>query len=292
MAFQVKGKTALVTGGGSGICLEFTKLLLSKGCNVLIADLKLTSQAEDLISSYDKKGEGEEKNTKAFFHKTDVTDWMQLQAAFDACMSEFGAIDIVCPGAGIFEPPWSNFWHFEDTADTIDTNSYKTIELNVTHPIRATQLAIDYFKRQKHGRGAVVLISSVAAQVTAFVVPLYGASKAAISSFTRSMGPLEPRMNIRVNAVAPGKVKTPLWTEDKLKWGEVNDEWVTTEEVASAMLDLVEKEEFVGGTVLEIEKGQTRKVGIVNDPGPKIEAKGLVQAAENVFGLIEDDFGK
>jgi 3-hydroxybutyrate dehydrogenase len=104
MALQVKGKTALVTGGGSGICLEFTKLLLSRGCNVLIADLRLTSQAEELIPSYDKRREGGENNVRAFFQKTDVTDWTQLQAAFDACMSEFGVLDIVCPGAGVFEP--------------------------------------------------------------------------------------------------------------------------------------------------------------------------------------------
>lgn len=100
MALQVKGKTALVTGGGSGICLEFTKLLLSRGCNVLIADLRLTSQAEELLSSY----EGNGKDVRVFWKKTDVMDWTQLQAAFDACMSEFGTLDIVCPGAGVFEP--------------------------------------------------------------------------------------------------------------------------------------------------------------------------------------------
>jgi short-subunit dehydrogenase len=88
------------------------------------------------------------------------------------------------------------------------------------------------------------------------------------------MAPLEQKMNIRVDAVAPGKVKTPLWTEDKMKWSNENDEWVTTEEVANAMLDLVEKEEFVGGTVLEVGVGHTRKVGVLNDPGPDREVKG------------------
>lgn len=104
MALKVNGKSALVTGGGSGICLEFTKLLLSKGCNVLIADLNLTPTAEELVSSDAKQEEGEAKKARAAFKKTDVTDWTQLQAAFDECMKEFGTLDIVCPGAGIFEP--------------------------------------------------------------------------------------------------------------------------------------------------------------------------------------------
>jgi 3-hydroxybutyrate dehydrogenase len=98
MALQVDGKTALVTGGGSGICLEFTKLLISNGCNVVIADLNLLPEAEELM-----KGNAYAKS-KAIFQKTDVTDWAQLGAAFEVAIKEFGRLDIVCPGAGVFEP--------------------------------------------------------------------------------------------------------------------------------------------------------------------------------------------
>ena len=98
MALQVNGKTALVTGAGSGICLEFTKLLLSKGCNVVIADIGLRPEAEQLV-----KGSHGAK-ARAVFQKTDVTDWGQLEAAFDVALKEFGHLDIVCPGAGVFEP--------------------------------------------------------------------------------------------------------------------------------------------------------------------------------------------
>ena len=100
MAFSVNGKTALVTGGGSGICLAFTKLLLSRHCNVVIADLRLTAEAEELVAA-EKAGEG---LARIVFKKTDVTNWKQLQSAFDTAISEFRELDIVCPGAGIFDP--------------------------------------------------------------------------------------------------------------------------------------------------------------------------------------------
>ena len=164
--------------------------------------------------------------------------------------------------------------------DSIESSSYKTLEINVTHPIRATQLAIDYFKRQNHGHGSVVLISSIAAQGAYFLWPMYAASKAAISSFTRSLAPLEQSLKIRVNAIAPGIVKTPLWTADKLDVvNEELDSWVTTTQIAGVMLDLIQKEEYVGGTVLEVGAELVRKVEILNDPGPT--GKGFAASAPN-----------
>ena len=99
MALQVSGKTALVTGGGSGICLEFTKLLLANNCNVVIADLNLRPEAESVVD-----GSGSKGKAQAAFIKTDVTDWKQLRAAFEFSIEKFGQLDIVCPGAGVLEP--------------------------------------------------------------------------------------------------------------------------------------------------------------------------------------------
>ncbi|KJY00665.1 hypothetical protein TI39_contig319g00007 [Zymoseptoria brevis] len=188
--------------GGSGICLELTRKLLKAGCNVTVADLALRPEAKDVVAEW--------KEGRVIFVETDVSDWKQLQAAFDKTVEVFGRLDIVVPGAGLFEPEWSSFWEFNTGKDTIDSSSFKFFDININHPIRATQLAIDYFVRQGLGSGSVCLISSIAAQMTLLPMPLYCASKHAISAFTRFMALLEPAKNIRITAVASGIVKTPL----------------------------------------------------------------------------------
>ena len=100
MAMQVEGKTAILTGAGSGITLSFAQLLLSKGCNVVIADLTLRPESEALIAQHSLASLG----ARAVFQKTDVTDWVQLDKVFEVAIETFGGADIVCPGAGVYEP--------------------------------------------------------------------------------------------------------------------------------------------------------------------------------------------
>jgi NAD(P)-dependent dehydrogenase (short-subunit alcohol dehydrogenase family) len=99
MALDIRGKAALVTGGASGICLELTRQLLAGGCNVVIADLTLRPDAKAVIDAKHSDG------ARAVFVETDVANWAQLQNSFDYAVQEFGHLDIVVPGAGIFEPP-------------------------------------------------------------------------------------------------------------------------------------------------------------------------------------------
>lgn len=102
---------------------------------------------------------------------------------------------------------------------------------------------------------------------------------------------------IRVTAVAPGIVMTPLWTDHPEKYRMIDhekDTWLLPEEVAERMLELVTKEEHVGGTVLEITPGRSRRVVIVNDPGPS--GPGSVVSArtdvdKEVWGSISNGYG-
>ncbi|KAF4450055.1 3-hydroxybutyrate dehydrogenase [Fusarium austroafricanum] len=271
-SFSVEGKTAVVTGAGSGINFEFAQILLAKNCNVVIADLALRPEAQALVSKYDK-------SPRAVFVKTDVTSWNDLTNAFKVAVKEFGDFDIVCPGAGVYEPHFSNFWHppgSPESKDPLDGDHYKLLDINLTHPIRATQIAIAHWqhgsptKVSPENPKRVIHISSIAGQCPTLRCPMYGASKFGVTGFVRCLAELEGA-GIRVNAVAPGVVRTPLWTEHPEKLQNVKegqDEWVTPVEVAEAMLACVESEKYPGGTVLEVGKDHTREVQLFNDPGP------------------------
>ncbi|KAG5995024.1 hypothetical protein E4U54_002973 [Claviceps lovelessii] len=290
MALDIRGKTALITGGASGICLEVTRQLLAGGCNVAVADLKTSDELDALVQAIHEGG------ARASYIRTDVTEWRDLDSAFSHAVREFGRLDIVVPGAGLFDPEGvSNFWYLNQGADTTESSSYKSIDVNVMHPIRATQLAIDSFKRQKLGHGVVVLISSIAAQMSALPIPLYSASKHAISGFVRCLADLEPAMNIRVNAVAPGTIKTPIW-RGKLEWvQEGMDQWVPVEQVGNVILDLITNKDHVGGTILEVGLNQVRAVTELNDPGPSgtgVTAQGLHGAIGDTLRLIDENFGQ
>ncbi|KAI9794224.1 MAG: hypothetical protein M1816_006150 [Peltula sp. TS41687] len=280
-------------------------MLLSSNCSVILADLALRPEASSLVSQYSE--ERTSQRPQAIFQKTDVTSWDQLEALFRQANEKFQGVDIVCPGAGIFEPKFSNFWYppgagSKEAADKLEDSRYKTLDINLTHPIRCTQTAISHFLSRfppgsdlpegRKSRGVVVHISSVAAQAAPLFCPLYSASKAGLSHFVRAFDTLEPHLGIRVVAVAPGIIKTPMWTEDSDKskmFVESADEWVTPEEVAEVMLDCVQSSDKPGGTIWEVGKS-VRKVEVLNDPGPSgrgIKVGKIGLGYEDVFGLLQ-----
>ena len=291
--------------------------MLKGGCNVLIADIGLRPEAEDLVKEYSS-------SPKAVFQKTDVTSWKDLDAMFKAAEDTFGQIDIVCPGAGVFEPPWSNFWIPPGTAgskDSPDGDHYKMLDINVTHPIRVTQLAIPRFLKagcSPSNPKTIVHIASIAGEMASLPVPMYHASKWAIHGFVRSMADLEAKYGIRVAAVLPGVVKTPLWTDHPEKhkaFDEDKDVWVTPQEVAEVMLAIVEKDKIstnvngqagpvdhseditiLGGSCLEVSAGQVRNVPMHNNEGPfgKVgnNISNVAELYEETFELIQPGSGK
>lgn len=239
---------------------------------------------------------------------------------FEVAHGEFGGIDIVCPGAGIFEPYFSNFWRPPGQLPSKDDpkgNHYASLDINLTHPIRTTQLAISYFLSAKpkvsiDNPKTIIHISSTAGQLAVLPAPMYCASKHAINGFVRSLATLETAVGIRVAAVAPGVIKTPIWTEEMLDMIKTEDEWVLPEDVAAVMVDLVEKTEMSsrfgenaeqgetiklgGGSIIEVAKGRLRDVQLVNDPGPSgagTTSSGVGQLIGEVHNLLDvEGWGK
>lgn len=297
-----------LTAQTTGINYSFAVLLLSRNCNVVIADLSLRPEAEEFIAKHNDSS----KSPRAIFVKTDVTSWPDLEKMFTTAFSEFGDVEILCPGAGVYEPHWSNFWHppgGAESKDPVDSGHYALLDINLNHPIRATQLAISHWlhppagsaQRVKVSQAAprrIVHIVSVAGYVPVFSAPLYAASKYGLTGFVRSLARLDEKHGIRVNAVAPGIVRTPLWLEHPEKMVYLDTEqdgWVTPDEVAVAMLRMVEADELVGGTILEVGKEHTRLVKNHNDEGPSQDpARGMVASnAEDgckmVYNWLDDE---
>ncbi|TWU74400.1 hypothetical protein ED733_002831 [Metarhizium rileyi] len=271
MAPELADKSAIVTGGGSGICLCFAKLLINKGCSVVIADIELRPEATQLLEEYRQDDPRVADGSRPFasFHKTDVTSWPQLSSLWETALEIHGKVDIVVPGAGIFEPTWSGFWQAPKTntnpytpsrdAGDAEPGHYATIDVNLTAPLRLSQMAIGHWTTKKQ-KGCLVLVGSIAGYLDTPIRPLYHTAKHGIHGFVSCLAPLRDALGIRVSAVAPGPVKTPIWDMGYPLTKEMSDAmaWVELEDVVQAMYQLVVDEKMGDGTILEVIASGTR----------------------------------
>ena len=147
--------------------------------------------------------------------------------------------------AGIYEPSWSNFW------DDETSGSYKTIRINVDHPIKLTRLAVKALVGADK-QGVVCLIASTAGIRANYLCNLYVASKHAIVGFAKSMGQADVDEGIRINCILPGLVSSPLWhdrEDNMVDWGKFDGrKYLLPDDIAEVMLKMVESKEYEGGT--------------------------------------------
>ncbi|CAK3847636.1 hypothetical protein B0A54_05979 [Lecanosticta acicola] len=251
-AFPLDNKIAVVTGGGSGINLSFAKLLLSSpGTKALICDLKLTSEAEELA---------QHNPDRLAFMRCDVSNWNDLTSIPSQVSKAFGqgaVADIWIAGAGVFEPRWSSFLYDEEE------DGYKVMRINAEHPIKLTRIATRSLLRANKP-GVVLLVASVAGLTGEYRAALYCASKHAVVGFTKSMAQADVDENVKVVCICPGVVSTPLWTGDEAKdvaaqFQYKDEAGIGPEEIALAMKEMVEGEEYAGGSLLKVAKGNLRE---------------------------------
>jgi NAD(P)-dependent dehydrogenase (short-subunit alcohol dehydrogenase family) len=283
-SFTLKDKIVLITGGGSGIGLQFAKTCNDKGARVIIGDLKLTSDAEQYISS--------RKDKDIVFEKCDVTSWSDLHDLITASVKAFGDVpDVYAPVAGVLDPSWSNFW--DDTEKT----SYKTVEINTIHPIKLTRLAIKALL-SANKKGVVCLVASSAGIRGNFLWPIYASTKHSIVGLCKSLGQTDPEQGVKIVCVLPGTVKSPLWEDrddnvvEATRYAE--RKLMGPEVIAELMGRMVEEKEYSGGTcVLKtiaeeriVEEGWDHQAGKY-DPSPRPEAD-----MSHQYGILEGERGK
>lgn len=216
---KLKGKIALVTGGGSGLGKGIALAFAAEGAEIAICDIN-----EDYLRG--AKGELEKLGTDALAVKTDVSSSAEVRALFGQVMGRFGRLDILVNNAGIFR---SHPEGVEDRMRHLDlvTTPIKKRSLQITRHmsdeewetmVKTDLNSVFYCTRaalnimEDNGYGRIINISSIAGIAgAASHSPNYSAAKAGVVGFTKSVGHEVAGAGVCVNCIAPGYIATEFF---------------------------------------------------------------------------------
>lgn len=192
---MIKGKVAMVTGAGGGVGKAISKRLISEGCRVALLGRDM-GRLQKAVAEI-----GDKKNAVAI--AADITEKAEVVSAVDQTIKSFDRVDILVNNAGTINDPRPFHETTEDQWDNL-------IETNLAGTLRMTKAVIPVMMR--NGGGSIVNISSVLGIRAIPKVPLsvYGATKAAVIMFTRSIAVEYGQHNIRCNCVAPSTIRSSL----------------------------------------------------------------------------------
>ncbi len=191
---RLEGRVAVITGGGSGIGAATARRLASEGAIVVVVDTNPAS------------GEAIAAEVSGLFIKADVTDSAQVENVYKVVFHTYGRIDIAFNNAGISPPE-------DDSILTTGIDAWERVNrVNLTSVFLCCKHVIPYM--QRGGKGSIINTASfVASMGSATSQIAYTASKGGVLSMTRELGVQFAREGIRVNALSPGPVNTPLLQE-------------------------------------------------------------------------------
>jgi NAD(P)-dependent dehydrogenase (short-subunit alcohol dehydrogenase family) len=191
MAGRVEGKVAVVTGGCSGIGLATVRRFAAEGAKVVIGDVD------------DANGSRIAQEIGGAFVHCDVTNPEQVETLFRTAKETFGSVDIAFNNAGISPPE-------DDSILTTDLEAWRKVQdVNLTSVYLCCKAALPYMLAQK--KGSIINTASFVAVVGAATSQIsYTASKGGVLSMSRELGVQFAREGVRVNALCPGPVNTPL----------------------------------------------------------------------------------
>lgn len=252
---QFEGKTALVTGGASGIGLATVQALAGDGADVVLTDIDAAAGKSAAKACASLKGD-------VISHAQDVTDPLSWKRIFETAESKFGSVDILVNNAGIFEV---------GTVEDVNLEAWRRIlSVNLDSVFLGTQTAIKHMK--KTGGGSIVNVASIDGLVGHPLKAAYNASKGGVKQFTKSAALYCARMgyNIRINSLCPGYTMTPLVANAIPHAPEGLPEIIATdtpmgrfgtpEEIAKGVLFLAsDNSSFMTGAELTIDGGYTAR---------------------------------
>ncbi|WP_407563826.1 3-oxoacyl-ACP reductase [Streptomyces sp. 184] len=191
---RLPGRTAVVTGAGSGIGLATSRRLAAEGAHVVCADID------------EAAGKAAAEAAGGLFVRADVTVQDDVEALFRTAYDTYGSVDVAFNNAGISPPE-------DDSILLTGIDAWRRVqEVNLTSVYLCCKAAIPYMQRQR--RGSIVNTASFVAVMGAATSQIsYTASKGGVLAMSRELGVQFAREGIRVNALCPGPVNTPLLRE-------------------------------------------------------------------------------
>jgi meso-butanediol dehydrogenase/(S,S)-butanediol dehydrogenase/diacetyl reductase len=245
MKFQ--GKTIIITGASGGIGLATAKKFASEGANIVLADINV----DGLNKALDQlKVAGAEK---VWVSRCDVSKEKEVASTITGAIDNFGGLDIVVNNAGLMI--------FKKIEEQTENDWFRVLSVDLLGAFFFTKYA---FLRMSKG-GSIINISSIHAIETTPMVACYAAAKAALLSLTRSASMEGKAKGIRVNAILPGAIDTPmLWDNPNVKAGIEKidiDSVGKPEDIADAISFLASDEAaFVQGAMLRVDGGRLSKL--------------------------------
>ncbi|WP_375773540.1 SDR family oxidoreductase [Archangium gephyra] len=249
MSRRLEGKAALVTGAGSGIGRAAAVLFAKEGARVIVSDVNVAG-SEETVTAIQKQG-GE-----ARFIRCDVSKPAEVEALIRGAVEAFGRLDCAVNNAGISGSMAPTGDYPEDMWDRIMATNLKGVWLCMKQEIQ---------QMLKQGGGSIVNTASAAGLVGVQMAPAYVAAKHGVVGLTKTAALEYAKANIRINAVCPGVIRTPMITvatdhNPEIEAAVIASEPVgrmgTPEEAAEALVWLCSgAASFITGVALPVDGG-------------------------------------
>ncbi|GAA1489851.1 glucose 1-dehydrogenase [Brachybacterium sacelli] len=251
VSYDFTGKTAFVTGGSAGMGAATVRAFADAGAAVAIVDLD-GDAAEQFAAQLNDEGH------RALAIACDVSDEGQVAAAVDAAVEAFGSLDMAFNNAGIMLPPIDSADETEDAFDKIVDVNLRGVWGSMKHELK---------QMREQGSGAIVNCSSLGGLVGGDGRSSYHATKHGVLGATKSVALQYGQRGVRVNAVCPGTIATPM-VERMTSGGELDPDGALAaipmgrlgrpEEIAAAVLWLCsDAASYVTGVALPVDGAHT-----------------------------------